>query len=76
MLKRSLAILLISSSATFGFAQEHEIHQPRLTPQKSGTTQLLISVSPVNSRVVWAAGTGGTYLTAERPGQSSSRMRL
>ena len=60
MLKCSLAIFLITASATFGFAQEHEIHQPKLTPQNGGTTQLLISVSPVNSRVVWAAGTGGT----------------
>src|SRR5207302_7388714 len=45
MLKLSLAIFLIGASATFGLAQAHEIHQPKLTPQKSGTTQLLISVS-------------------------------
>jgi photosystem II stability/assembly factor-like uncharacterized protein len=38
------------------------MHQPTLTPQQSGTTQLLIAVSPVNARVVWAAGTGGTYV--------------
>ncbi len=30
--------------------------------QTSGTTQLLIGVSPVNERVVWVSGTGGTYL--------------
>src|SRR6059036_2163676 len=70
MLKRSLAIFLITASATFGFAQEHEIHQPKLTPQKSGTTQLLISVSPVNSRVVWAAGTGGTYVVTTDGGET------
>lgn len=35
--------------------------QPTLTPQKSGTTQLLIAVSPVNADVVWASGAGGTF---------------
>ena len=63
MLKRSLAVFLIAASATFVFAQEQwNGHQPKLTQQMSGTTQLLIAVSPVNSRVVWAAGTGGTYV--------------
>ena len=63
MLKRALVVFLIAASATIGFAQEPwKVHQPKLTPQKSGTTQLLIAVSPANSRVVWAAGTGGTYV--------------
>jgi photosystem II stability/assembly factor-like uncharacterized protein len=63
MFKYFLAILLIAVSATFAAAQEDgKIHQPKLTPQSSGTTQLLISVSPVDSRVVWAAGTGGTFV--------------
>src|ERR1700719_2674497 len=62
MSKLSLIALLIAASASVGFAEENgRVHQPKLTPQKSGTTQLLIAVSPVNSRVVWAAGTGGTY---------------
>lgn len=34
---------------------------PRLTPQTSGTTNRLQAVSPVDSRVVWASGVGGTY---------------
>src|SRR5262245_18341114 len=34
---------------------------PTLTPQDSGTTERLQAVSPVNSKVVWASGTGGTY---------------
>jgi photosystem II stability/assembly factor-like uncharacterized protein len=42
------------------FAQH--TRQPRLTPQTSGTTQNLIAVSPVNSRVVWASGAGGTFV--------------
>lgn len=61
MLKRSL--LLIVLIATAGYAEDAPRgHQPTLTPQHSGTTQLLIAVSPVNSRVVWAAGAGGTYV--------------
>ena len=62
MLKHSLAVFLFASFATLALAADHKGHQPRLTPQNSGTTQLLISVSPVNARVVWAAGTGGTFV--------------
>jgi photosystem II stability/assembly factor-like uncharacterized protein len=74
MLKHFLAVflvvLLIGVSATFCSAQENsKIHQPKLTPQQSGTTQLLISVSPVDSRVVWAAGTGGTYVVTSDGGE-------
>jgi photosystem II stability/assembly factor-like uncharacterized protein len=74
MLKHFLAVflvvLLIGVSATFCSAQENsKIHQPTLTPQQSGTTQLLISVSPVDSRVVWAAGTGGTYVVTSDGGE-------
>jgi photosystem II stability/assembly factor-like uncharacterized protein len=32
------------------------------TDQNSGTRELLIAVSPVNDRVVWVSGTGGTWL--------------
>jgi photosystem II stability/assembly factor-like uncharacterized protein len=70
MWKRSLAIFLIAS-ASLAFAQDwhnHHPHQPTLTPQTSGTTQLLIAVSPVNSQVVWAAGTGGTYVLTTNGG--------
>jgi photosystem II stability/assembly factor-like uncharacterized protein len=70
MIKRSLAVLLIATSATFAFAAEHRGHQPKLTPQNSGTTQLLIAVSPVNSRIVWAAGTGGTYVLTTDGGKN------
>jgi photosystem II stability/assembly factor-like uncharacterized protein len=35
---------------------------PTLTPQTSGTTSRLIAVSPVDERVVWASGAGGTFL--------------
>jgi len=71
MLKSALAFFLIVASATFTLGQEPEkVHQPKLTPQQSGTTQLLISVSPVNARVVWAAGTGGTYIVTTDGGET------
>jgi photosystem II stability/assembly factor-like uncharacterized protein len=70
MLKRSLAIFLFAACATFTFAQAPLIDQPTLTPQNSGTTQLLIAVSPVNSQVVWAAGTGGTYVVTTNGGKT------
>ena len=76
MLKRFVVILLIAASATLGFAEDNrKVHQPKLTPQSSGTTQLLIAVSPVNSRVVWAVERAGrTWLrpTAVRRGQPVS----
>jgi photosystem II stability/assembly factor-like uncharacterized protein len=71
MLKRFAVILLIAVSATLGFSEDHwRVHQPKLTPQSSGTTQLLIAVSPVNSRVVWASGTGGTYVVTTDGGET------
>jgi len=71
MLNRSLVVFLIAAFACVGFAEEaSKVHQPKLTPQKSGTTQLLIAVSPVNSRVVWASGTGGTYVVTTDGGET------
>lgn len=71
MLKLPLVVFLIAASGTLGFAQENgHFHQPKLTPQKSGTTQLLIAVSPVNSHVVWAAGSGGTYVLTTDGGET------
>lgn len=69
MLKHSLAVFLIAASTSLVFAQPPKDHQPKLTPQKSGTTQLLISVSPVNPRVVWAAGAGGTFVVTTDGGE-------
>jgi photosystem II stability/assembly factor-like uncharacterized protein len=63
MWKCPLAIFLIAASSLLSLAEDRsKAHQPKLTPQNSGTTEGLIAVSPVNSRVVWAAGRGGTYL--------------
>jgi photosystem II stability/assembly factor-like uncharacterized protein len=64
----SLFVLFLLVFGTFGYAQK--IHQPKLTSQNSGTTQGLISVSPVNPRVVWASGRGGTFVVTTDGGQS------
>lgn len=66
MLNRTLAFFLVATATAFA---QDSIHQPKLTPQSSGTTQLLIAVSPVNSRIVWAAGTGGTYVVTTDGGE-------
>jgi photosystem II stability/assembly factor-like uncharacterized protein len=52
------------SSAT----NQAAVHPPTLTPQDSGTTQGLIAVSPVNKRVVWASGRGGTFAVTTNGG--------
>jgi photosystem II stability/assembly factor-like uncharacterized protein len=70
MVKLSLVVFLIAASARAGFGGEDgKARQPKVTPQTSGTTQLLIDVSPVNSRVVWAAGTGGTFVVTTDGGE-------
>ena len=58
----ALAILLSAPAAAQIF--------PRLTQQDSGTNQLLIAVSPVNAKVVWAAGTSGTFVVTTDGGQT------
>src|SRR5467141_4706544 len=58
-----IAMMAVGIFATPSIAEEQSrIHQPKLTPQNSGTTQGLIAVSPVDSRVVWASGRGGTFV--------------
>jgi len=39
----------------------HKKSGPTLTPQNSGTTSSLISISAVNARVAWASGRNGTF---------------
>src|SRR5262245_29228225 len=43
-------------------AQRKALQGPTLTPQVSGTTRRLDSVSVVNERVVWASGRNGTVV--------------
>ncbi len=72
MTKRSLAVLLlfVFTLATLSFAADNGNHQPTLTPQNSGTTAGLIAVSPVNPRVVWAAGRFGTFVVTTDGGRT------
>src|SRR6267154_441505 len=72
MSKRSLIIFLVTAFAfiAVSVAQEHsKVRQPTLTPQNSGTTQGLIAVSPVDSRIVWASGRGGTFVVTTDGGR-------
>ncbi len=69
MLKHSLLLFAVAACSVISFAQA-PVHQPKITAQSSGTTQLLIAVSPVNSRVVWAAGTGGTFVVTTDGGNT------
>ena len=72
MSKCTLTFVLITgiAFATVSFAQEpSRVRQPKLTPQNSNTTQGLIAVSPVNSRIVWASGRGGTFVVTTDGGR-------
>jgi photosystem II stability/assembly factor-like uncharacterized protein len=69
-MKRLLVLALMVASIALASAEDREVHQPKLIPQQSGTTQALIAVSPVNSRVVWASGAGGTYVVTNNGGKT------
>jgi photosystem II stability/assembly factor-like uncharacterized protein len=43
---------------------------PKLVLQQSGTIQRLQAVSPVDSRVVWASGLGGTFVVTSDGGKN------
>lgn len=43
---------------------------PQLTPQQSGTRNRLQAVSPVNQRIVWASGLGGTFVATTDGGDT------
>lgn len=70
MSKRFLAGLLMAAFTIAGRAESHKIHQPTLTVQNSDTTNSLIAVSPVNDRVVWAAGRAGTFTVTTDGGRT------
>jgi photosystem II stability/assembly factor-like uncharacterized protein len=70
-LRIALVALLFAAFANPSLAQKSlSLSQPTLTPQNSGTSELLISVSPVNSKVVWAAGAHGTFLLTTDGGKT------
>src|SRR5256885_16356305 len=67
-------VLAVSASATalvdsqVAKGDVAALRSPTLTPQQSGTVNRLQAVSPVNSRVVWASGVGGTYVVTPHGG--------
>src|SRR5215470_2072213 len=65
-----VALFAVLVFANLSFAQHSKIHQPTLTPQNSNTTQGLIAVSPVDPRVVWASGRGGTFVLTTDGGKT------
>ena len=68
-LTRSLTVVAIGLvGATQALPRSRPPDTRRLTPQDSGTTQGLIAVSPVNKRVVWASGRGGTFAVTTNGG--------
>lgn len=72
MLKRSfsaLVALVFVVALAVTAAGQAKVRQPTLTSQTSGTTQGLIAVSPVNPRVVWASGRGGTFAVTTDGGE-------
>src|SRR6266850_1260270 len=47
--------------ASLNSSSREQPSAPTTTPQQSGTTNRLQAISPVNDRVAWASGVGGTY---------------
>lgn len=68
MQRRLAVVLLVFTSLTLCWAGDHK--SPQLTPQNSGTTQRLMAISPVNDKVAWAAGAGGTFTRTRDGGKT------
>src|SRR5258705_12387612 len=60
------------SSPTAAPALKQASTGPTLTPQQSGTTNRLQAISPVNGRVAWASGGGGTFVVTTDGGKAWS----
>ena len=71
MSKRIPAVLLpVVLTFTLLIATAALGQSPTLTPQNSGTTQLLIAVSPVDENTVWAVGTGSVFVVTTDGGNT------
>ena len=72
MRKRLLAVVAVVclGCSTIGAKEHSKVQQPILTPQNSNTTNGLIAVSAVNSRVVWASGRAGTFVVTTDGGKT------
>jgi len=74
---RNLALILpivtvvaMAPAGATSVAASSERHGPTLTAQSSGTINRLQAISPVNTRVVWASGLGGTYAVTTNGGKT------
>lgn len=65
-----VAVLALGPGVTATAAHQQDVRSPILTPQTSGTTNRLQAISPVNDRVAWASGVGGTYTRTTDGGQT------
>jgi photosystem II stability/assembly factor-like uncharacterized protein len=65
-----LSLTILAAFALLSFAPADAQIFPKLTPQNSGSNQLFIAVSAVNSNVVWAAGTAGTFIVTTDSGKT------
>jgi len=65
-----IAFLISILMSVFASVAYTQTRFPKLTPENSGTTEGLIAVSPVNSKVVWVAGRHGTFLVTTDGGET------
>ena len=54
--------LLLTALLLFGCTSSPAPPELTMTAQESGTSARLIGLDPANAQVVWASGTGGTYV--------------
>ena len=66
----SVSALVSTGALTRLVAQHPARRDVTLSPQTSGTDQLLIGVSPVDENTAWVSGTGGTFLRTEDGGDT------
>lgn len=62
---------IVATGALTGLVAQRTVERSvTLTPQISGTDQLLIAVSPVDEQTAWASGAGGTFVRTEDGGET------
>lgn len=66
--RRSRLVSLVACGA-LGAGAMHET-SVTVTPQRSGTTNRLQAISPVDDQVAWASGVGGTYVATTDGGRT------
>jgi len=62
--------LIFAALGLLGLATASAQIFPKLTAQNTGSNQLFIAVSAVNSNIVWAAGTAGTFIVTTDSGKT------